>query len=254
MKRILVFQHVAHEILGTFHPLLKEAGFRIRYANFGREPHPDVDVKKYDGLIILGGPMGVYEASEFPHLHYEMKCIREAVERHKPVLGICLGAQLIACALGAAVTRAQETEIGWYDVHLTPEGQADPILGGLAPTEKIFQWHGDTFEIPPGAVWLARSARCPHQAFRYRDNVYGFQFHLEVDEPMIERWLKVPVNHRQLECFGGETLETRIRNETPRFISHHKELSRRIFGAYIARFSSKRRTLVLGSGHKSGHK
>src|SRR5688572_4363115 len=116
MRKILVFQHVPYELLGTLHPLLKKAGFRIRYVNFWRYPDATVDISSYDGLIVLGGPMGVYEAAEKPHLTFEMQCIREAIKQEKPVLGICLGAQLIAAALGAKVAPASQPEIGWYPV------------------------------------------------------------------------------------------------------------------------------------------
>jgi GMP synthase (glutamine-hydrolysing) len=244
MKRILVFQHVAHEILGTFHPLLKDAGFRIRHINFGRHPDAEISPGRYDGLVVLGGPMGVYEADRFPHLQREIECIRDAIREGKPVLGICLGAQLIASALGAKVTRHQETEIGWYPVSLTNEGKADPILGELAPTENIFQWHGDTFQVPRGAVLLASSQTCPHQAFRYGDKVYGFQFHLEVDEPMVERWLRIAPP----AALGFDA--EKIRQETHQNIQHLMGLSGKVFSKYIHLFSTKRRKIILGSGHR----
>src|SRR5262245_50196260 len=190
MKKLLVFQHVAREILGTFYPLLRRARFRIRHVNFERTPDASVEVRSYDGLIVLGGPMGVYEAERYPHLAQEIGWIAEAVQRGLPVLGICLGAQLTAAALGAAVRPATAPEVGWYPVELTEEGRRDPILSHFGPREHVFQWHGDTFGIPDGASWLAHAKHCPHQAFRYGDRVYGFQFHLEVDGLMIERALK----------------------------------------------------------------
>ena len=112
------------------------------------------------------------------------------------MLGICLGAQLIAKTLGAAVYPNQEKEIGWYDVSPTDHAQNDPLLGPFSATEKIFQWHGETFDIPQSTRHLAFSSLCANQAFRYGDNVYGFQFHLEVDEPMIHRWLRVAENQQ----------------------------------------------------------
>ena len=105
MRRLLVCQHVAHEILGTLDPLLRNSGFRIRYVNFGREPDAKPSIEKYDGLIVLGGPMSAYDTDVHPHLEIEIDTIREAVDAGIPVLGICLGAQLIARALGARVTR-----------------------------------------------------------------------------------------------------------------------------------------------------
>ncbi len=247
MKRILVFQHVPYEILGTFHPLLKNAGFRIRYANFGRQPEPQVDMSKYDGLVVLGGPMGVCDADKHPHLTQEIRAIRDAIQHDKPVLGICLGSQLIAAALGAKVYKNEKKEIGWYDVSLTDEGKKDPVLSGIGGTKKIFQWHGDTFDIPYGGTWLAKSEACANQAFRYGDKVYGLQFHLEVDEPMVSRWLQIPENIAEMKAMGGDTIADGIRKQTPALIDPLKQMSDKVFGRYIELFSTKRRTIVLGS-------
>ena len=249
MKRVLVFQHVAYEILGTFHPLLKKAGFRIRYANFGRHPDLTIDMERYDGLIILGGPMGVYESKTYPHLTEEIRSIRQAIQSQKPVLGICLGAQLIAAALGAEVKLGTNKEIGWCDVTLTADGKKDPILGEMEKTEKLFQWHRDVFQIPDGATWLAKSEACPNQGFRYGDKVYGFQFHLEVDEHMIERWLNIPDHKEELFALSGNELPNKIRSETHEHLHRLKELSRKVFSRYIQLFSTKRRTSPP-SGHK----
>jgi len=233
MSRILVFQHVAHEPLGILHALLKKAGFRIRFVNFAREKDQKLSISGYDGLVVLGGPMGVYETAAYPNLEVEMACIREAVAADKPVLGICLGAQLIAAALGAAVSRGQQQEIGWYDVSLTAAGKTDPVLGEMQATEKIFQWHGDFFQLPEGAVWLAQSAACPFQAFRFGTKVYGLQFHLEVDEKMIERWLTTPANAHEFVGAAGDQLRATIRAQTPQYIAHSQALSRRLFMRYI---------------------
>lgn len=248
MKRLLVFQHVPYEILGTFNPLLKEAGFRIRYINFGRTPEAQPNVEKYDGLIILGGPMCVDQTDSHPHLLTEIECIKLAMERHMPVLGICLGAQLIATALGAAVKRNPVKEIGWYDVTPTPEGEQDPLFRCFSGTEKIFQWHGDTFDIPHGATPLASSPECPNQAFRHGERTYGLQFHLEVDEPLIKRWLKTPVHVRELENLPDERFRPeRILADTHRHIAGNTDLGNRLFGEYIRLFSSKVRRYTLPS-------
>ena len=192
MRRLLVFQHVAHEILGNLDPLLRAAGFRIRYVNFGRQPEAQPDISRYHGLIVLGGPMNCDQHDRHPHLETETRLIRDAIDAGKPVLGICLGAQLIARALGAAVMRNPTKEIGWYELNPTEAGKQDPLFSHFEQTQMIFQWHGDTFDIPRDAVHLASSPDCTNQAFRYGDNVYGLQFHLEVDEPMILRWLHNP--------------------------------------------------------------
>ena len=248
MKRLLVFQHVPHEILGTFNPLLKDAGFRIRYINFGRTPDATPNIEKYDGLIILGGPMCVDQTDSHPHIETEIEAIKLAMERHMPVLGICLGAQLIAKALGAQVKRNPVKEIGWYDVTPTQEGTKDPLFSCFNGTEKIFQWHGDTFDIPHGAVQLASSPECPNQAFRFGERTYGLQFHLEVDEALIQRWLKTPVHQRELEELHADRFHPdNILAETQQHIATTADLGARLFGEYIRLFSSKVRRVTMPS-------
>ncbi len=247
MKRLLVFQHVPHEILGTFNPLLKDAGFRIRYVNFGRTPDEQPEVEKYDGLIILGGPMCVDQTDQHPHLRTEIEAIQTAMRQNMPVLGICLGAQLIATALGAHVHRNPVKEIGWYDVSATEDGLKDPLFRHFSGTEKIFQWHGDTFEIPGRGVHLASSPDCANQAFRYGDRTYGLQFHLEVDAALIERWLTTPVHVRELEQLHGSISAENIRRDTQNYIAQSTDLGKRLFGAYIELFSSRTRRVAMPS-------
>ncbi|MEZ5565103.1 MAG: gamma-glutamyl-gamma-aminobutyrate hydrolase family protein [Gammaproteobacteria bacterium] len=247
MRRLLVFQHVPHEILGTLDPLLRDAGFRIRYVNFGRHPDAVPDMDAYDGLIVLGGPMNCDHVTRHRHLAIEVTAIQAAVRDGKPVLGICLGAQLLARALGAPVSRNPGKEIGWYDVVPTDHGRRDPLFRHFASAEKIFQWHGDTFAIPDGAVHLASSAACPHQAFRFGRNVYGLQFHLEVDQPMIDRWLKAPANKRELAALKGTIDPLTIAAETPQFIARSRTLGDSVFTQFISLFQGPRRRTVLPS-------
>lgn len=248
MRRLLVCQHVAHEILGILDPLLRNAGFRIRYVNFGRQPGARPDMSRYDGLLILGGPMNCDQFDRYPHLATEVALVQAAIEAGKPVLGICLGSQIIAQALGARVTRNPVKEIGWYDLAPTKAGADDPLFRHLKTRQSIFQWHGDTFDIPEHAVRLASSPDCANQAFRYGDNVYGLQFHLEVDEPMIERWLRVPVNSRELDAMGdGAERARRILAETPIKIADSMQLGETLFGEYIRKFHSRRRRMTLPS-------
>ena len=179
MRRILVFQHVPHEILGIFDPMLRDAGYRVRYLNFGRQPEAAVDVAGYHGLVVLGGPMNCDEVARYPHLATETAAIRAAIDLGIPVLGICLGAQLIARALGAEVTRNPVKEIGWYDVTPTPAGATDPLFRHFQGTRRIFQWHGDTFSLPPECTPLARTTTCAQQAFARGRRAWGLQFHPE---------------------------------------------------------------------------
>lgn len=245
MPRLLVFQHVAHEILGTLDPLLRDAGFRIKYVNFERHPDTVPNLEGYDGLIVLGGPMNVDEVESYPNLKTEVDLIRLAIDKEMPVLGVCLGSQLLAKALGASVVKNSEKEIGWYDVSPTGEGLEDSLLSNFMQTEKIFQWHGDTFDLPEGAKLLASSPLCKHQAFKYGDRVYGFQFHLEVDKPMIERWLRVPENKKEIEDLKGKIDPDQIKAETPEYISRLNDLSNLVFSDFLELFgyNKKRQTL-----------
>jgi len=131
------------------------------------------------GLVVLGGPMGVYEAGRYPNLDIERRLLRQAVESDRPVLGICLGAQLLASAHGADVHPGPVKEIGWQPVTLTPAGLADPVLAPLAAAPPLFHLHGDTYGLPDGAVHLARSTAYEQQGFRIGRRAYGLQFHLE---------------------------------------------------------------------------
>jgi GMP synthase (glutamine-hydrolysing) len=247
MKKLLVLQHVAHELLGTLNPLLKRSGFRIRYVNFARHPDAQPSLDGYDGLVILGGPMSVNDADRLSHLNTEMKLIEAALRSNLPILGICLGAQLIAKTLGAPVYPNREKEIGWYDVSPTDDAERDPLLAEFQETEKIFQWHGETFEIPRTSYHLAFSSLCANQAFRYGSKVYGFQFHLEVDEPMIQRWLRVAENRKEITSLGGTIDPECIQRETPEHITRLHQLSERVFGEFINLFGPERKNLIFPS-------
>jgi GMP synthase (glutamine-hydrolysing) len=240
MKKLLVCQHVPYEVLGTLDPLFRAAGFRIKYANFGRFPNLKPTLDGYHGLVVLGGPMNVDEDERYPNLKYELTLIEDAMKRDLPVLGICLGSQLVAKALGAKVCHNHEKEIGWYDLNLTEHAARDPIFRHFRASEKIFQWHGDTFDLPQGAVHLAKSELCDKQAFRYGDKVYGFQFHLEVDEALIERWLTVPENVKELQMLEGKIDPNHIREITPHHISRLKDLSENTFQEFIKLFGIKK--------------
>ena len=149
-------------------------------------------VDEYDGVVILGGPMSANDP--LPGLTEELSFIERALKRGTPLLGICLGAQLIAKALGAPVYRNQALEIGWEPVHLTDAGRRDLIFEGIESPATFFHWHGETFDLPEGAEWLACSEKTRHQAYRFGSNVYGLQFHPEVTGAMIDDWSIQPVN------------------------------------------------------------
>ncbi len=189
MQAVWVFRHTPDESLGTLAHALAAAGIEARYVTLSAEPFPRFEATAAAGLVVLGGPMNVDETEQHPFLREEPQWIARAVAAGWPVLGICLGAQLLAMSQGATVRHHHEQEIGWYSVELTPEGQADPLLGTAAPEQTVFQWHGDTFALPAGAVRLARGPGCVEQAFRWGPRAYGLQFHLEVTTEIIDRWL-----------------------------------------------------------------
>lgn len=245
--KILVFQHVPYEPLGTLDPLLKRSGFRIRYVNFGREPQRKVDLERYAAVIVLGGPMNVDETDRFPYLSHELDIIREALDKDMSVLGVCLGAQLLAKALGGRVFQNKKKEIGWFDVELTPEGTDDAVLSGFDRRQEVFQWHVDGIELPASCRHLARSERSEVQAFSYGEHAYGFQFHLEVDEPLVGRWLSVPDNQPALGGSHDPVDTEKIRRQTPQKISALQALSQATFSRWIERFDIAPRRIALPS-------
>jgi GMP synthase (glutamine-hydrolysing) len=235
MRKLLVFQHSPREPLGLFDPMLRRAGFRIRYVNFARDPAQRPDVTRYNGLIVLGGPMNVDQAALYPHLTTEIEAIKVALARGIPILGICLGAQLLAAALGAVVRHNGESEIGWYRVHPTAATPGDPLCRHLDGSQHVFQWHSYTFDLPHGAVHLASTPICPNQAFRYGDRAYGLQFHLEADAHLVRRWLK-----------DGELDAEDIARDTHEHAQRAQSLSESVFGEFIELLGWRRR-VRLGS-------
>ena len=186
---VLIIKHIDIEGPGLIENCLRQGNIPFFILNL----EPGIRFPKIDGithLVILGGPMNVYEENRYPFLKDEDLFIKEAIQRGKSVLGICLGAQLIAKALGAKVFKAPVKEIGWYDVSLTEEGSKDPFFSNLPNTFPVFQWHGDTFEIPKLGKLIGTSSSVPHQAFRYSERVYGLQFHIEVTQEMIQEWME----------------------------------------------------------------
>lgn len=224
--------------MGTFAPLLEAAKFHFHYIDFSRGSLDRLTLDGHDGLVVLGGPMNADEAEKYPHLSFELELITDAIHRELPVLGVCLGAQLIAKTLGSRVYPNRVKEIGWYDLAPTPPGVADSLFAHFRTTEKVFQWHGDTFDIPSKAIHLASSPLCANQAFRYGKNVYGLQFHLEVNEAMILGWLDVPENQKEIACLKGKIDPQKIRNETSTYIKRLKELSRQTVAGFARLFDT----------------
>ena len=223
--RVVVFRHVPFEGLGLIQPALDEGRVAVEFADLFRDDAPEPDVAGAAGLILMGGPMSAND--DLPYLRREMDYIRQAAERGQPVLGVCLGAQLAAQALGARVYRNPLKEIGWFDVYLTEAGRQDPLLCTLGVPETVLEWHGDTFDLPSGAEWLAWSEGCRNQAFRLGSSLYGLQFHLEVTPEMIVDWCAQDAN-----CGDVRELDGPI--DPYRNAARLAQLSRRVFGRWCA--------------------
>ena len=186
---LLIVKHVDIEGPGITEACLRKKDIPYQILNLESNDHfPKLDDLTH--IVLLGGPMNVYEEDQYPFLRHEDLFIKEAIQRGKQVLGICLGAQLIAKALGAKVYKAPVKEIGWYEISLTEEGVRDHLFSPFPKTFSAFQWHGDTFDLPNAAKLIATSRPVQNQAFRYGENAYGLQFHLEVTEEMIREWMK----------------------------------------------------------------
>lgn len=184
--KIHYFQHVPFEGLGTIQKWIGLKKHKVGVTRWYKDD-PQPPVEEINWLIVMGGPMGVYDEDKFPWLKTEKNLILQAIERKCKILGVCLGAQLIASVLGAKVSRNPDKEIGWYDVRLTEEGKKSSIGGALPEQFAAFHWHGDTYELPAGAQRLAHSEACREQAFIYNERVLGLQFHLDVQRRNVEQ-------------------------------------------------------------------
>jgi GMP synthase-like glutamine amidotransferase len=189
--RVVVFQHLACEHPGIWREFLREDGADVTTVELDQNDAIP-SLAGADALLVFGGPMNVDEHARFPWLVPETAAIRQAALRGLPVFGICLGAQLLARALGAAVTKNPVPEVGLLDVDLTDAGTSDPLFAGWPRRAPVVQWHSDTFALPAGATLLATSPACRNQGFRYGASAYGLQFHPEVTADMVAEWADVP--------------------------------------------------------------
>lgn len=187
MKTAVALRHLAFEDLGLIEPWLLRRGWRVHYRDVGVDDLSTIDLAHVDLLVVLGGPIGAEDDALYPYLPEEVDLIADRLRTGRALLGICLGAQLMARALGARVGPMRAKEIGFGPLHLTEAGAASPLARlGAQP---VLHWHGDQFEIPAGLASLATTPPCPHQAFMVDDHAMAWQFHLEVDMMRIEQWL-----------------------------------------------------------------
>lgn len=227
--KILVCRHVPQEGLGYFETLFDRAGIEYHYQDLSRDTNPR-PLKDYQGLIIMGGPMNVDQVEEYPYLKLDYDYIGEGLKLGMPMLGFCLGGQLLARSLGAKVTRNPQPELGWYELKMAEKIPAEKhgVLKNFPPCFKVFQWHGDTFEVPAGAECLASSALYPNQAFIWGEKVFGLQFHLEVTADMIAEWLEDEQTVRDWGFDARTVLE-----ETRENIGTAMKLGERLFENFL---------------------
>lgn len=225
MKNAVAIYHVAFEDAGTLEPVLDERGIGLTYLQAGRDDlSPALDA---DLLIVLGGPIGIYEIDRYPFLKDELATIEKAVKQGTPVIGICLGCQALAAVLAARVYPGPKAELGWDLLALTEEGKASPL--GVLEGLHILNWHGDTFDLPSGATRLASTPLTPNQAFSYGPKVLALQFHVELPERDMERWL---IGHT-LELAKHNVDLANLRQLTARYAPATNEASRKLFNAWL---------------------
>lgn len=227
MRTAVVVRHVAFENLGVLEPVLERRGWLLREFEVGADGVPVAEMRTADLAIVLGGPIGVGDAPRYPFVAHEISALADRLAQRGPTLGICLGAQLMAAALGAAVRPTGRTEIGYAPLTLTDAGRA----GVLAPLDglPVLHWHGDAFEIPEGARRLAATPGFPNQAFAVGGHALGLQFHLEADWRLIERWL---IGHaHELATVGIDP--GRIRTDAAAFGPALADRARQVIDAWL---------------------
>ncbi|MEJ5301137.1 MAG: type 1 glutamine amidotransferase [Thermodesulforhabdaceae bacterium] len=190
MKKVLIIQHLTYEGPGTIEIYLRKSNIYFEPRNLNRGATLE-GCSDFSHIVVMGGFMAVYEMEKYTFLKEEMKFLEKAIKKGKQILGVCLGAQMLAHVLGGKVYKGPKEEIGWYEIEPTEDGIKDKSFSRLIWDDKkvkVFQWHGDTFDLPEGATLLASSQLYPNQAFLWKNNVYGLQFHIEVDDKMIREW------------------------------------------------------------------
>jgi GMP synthase (glutamine-hydrolysing) len=230
MKTVVVLQHAEPEAPGLIRDALSSAGHSIETVQGFRGEAVPASLAGAAGLVVMGGPMGVYETDRFPFLRDEIRLIEAALRAEKPVLGVCLGSQLLAAVLGSSVTKGSQKEIGWFRVELTDSARDDQLLAGIPSAFVACHWHGDVFDLPAGAERLASSERTRVQAFRYGQHAYGFLFHMEVTPQTLEGMVKT---------FGSELAEASVSGEeilrqAAGYLRPLQDVGRRAFAAWAS--------------------
>ncbi len=229
---ILVLQHADCEPPGVYEDELRRRAIALRRVILDREELPDW--RPYVAIVAMGGAMGAYEEAAHSWLAAEKRLIAEAVRAGRPYWGVCLGAQLLAASLGAGVTPGPRAELGVLPIELTPQAHEDPVFAQAPRTFSTLQWHGDTFELPAGAVQLARSEAYEQQAF-VLGRAYGLQFHLEVDSALAERWMQISAYVQELQELAGDGAPAKLLAEVRAAEPDTVALARELFSRWLER-------------------
>jgi GMP synthase (glutamine-hydrolysing) len=231
VKPLLCLRHEAPDHLGTAAEIFDERGIPIRYFDLWKDPTLP-EPSEGSGVVVLGGVMNVHQTDEHTFLSAEPSFIAEAVDAAVPLLGICLGAQLLALARGASVRRAPRREFGFVPLRPTEAAADDPVLGCLREDDRMFQWHQDTFVIPSGAALMVTGEHVRNQAFAAPPNAWGIQFHAEVTPDLLEDWLSGEEDDLLRRRWGRSAAE--VRQEADRYLGPQVERAREIFGRFAA--------------------
>ena len=233
-KVVNVIRHLAFEDLAAFTSVLQANGYQINYLEAAYDDLAQIDALSDDLLIILGGPVSVNDAAMFPFIEAEITLLKQRLAADKPTLGICLGAQMIASALGAKVFSGKEKEIGWYPLSLTAAGEQSALRYIGEKHCNMLHWHGETFDLPDNAVLLASSEKYPHQAFSYGNNILALQFHPEITQRVMEKWF---IGHiAEIMQTEGTRVE-QLREDTQRFANRLEVQGELFFNSWFNKVS-----------------
>jgi GMP synthase (glutamine-hydrolysing) len=229
-KHVSIIQHHPVEDLGIIAEILHQAGIAPQYIRSFEGQSVPKEIGDGAGLIIMGGPQSAYQQDRFPWLRDEMRLIEDALNRGRPILGICLGSQLLAAALGAKVYHGKQKEIGWHRITFTDFAGKDILFAGEPSSLTAFHWHGDVFDLPRGATLLASSALIAHQAYRYGQNAYGLLFHMEVTLPQVLAMVETFADELQSAGINGTAIKLNAHSHLPAL----QKIGRGVFARWVA--------------------
>ncbi len=228
-KHVSILQHHECETPGLIADALQHPGVGQRCIRAFKGDSVPQEMGDAAGLVIIGGPQSVYEQAKFPYLRHEMHLIEDALKHNKPILGVCLGAQLLAATLGATVCPGRQKEIGWHSVTLTDFALSDTLFNGLAKSFTAFHWHGDIFDLPRGATPLASSPLTAHQAFRYGKNAYGLLFHLEATPSQVLNMVETFSDELQAAGLNGTAIKLNAHTHLPAL----QKIGQQVFAKWV---------------------